>query len=75
MPQPNRGNSNADIGKQSYAYGSTFALERVPTQYPQPGQLSWSVEAMTRRIEVLLPPDSRTKRVNKKTLRGEGNDS
>lgn len=43
-----------------------FSLEHVPTQYPQPGELSWSVEAMTRPIEVLLPVGSRLAKVSKK---------
>jgi hypothetical protein len=43
-----------------------FSLEHVPTQYPQPGELSWTVERMTRRIEVLVPVASRSQTVGKK---------
>lgn len=43
-----------------------FSLEHVPTQYPQPGELSWSVEQMTRPIAVLLPAGSRPQKGSKK---------
>lgn len=43
-----------------------FSLEHVPTQYPQPGELSWSVEKMTCPIAVLVPVGTRPQRVSEK---------
>jgi hypothetical protein len=45
-----------------------FSLEHVPTQYPQPGELRWAANEMTRPIEVLLPVGSpRLQKVRMKT--------